>query len=346
MSDISRVVRLHQNENYWLLDDDKYRSLTHFDPLTFTTYPDYSLLLASIASYVGVSAEEILLTPGSDAAIRLLIEHFKSENKRILLPIPTFYGYERMLDQLGAQYTIVVYREVDGTFKFPTEDVLTQMRNHACDVVFLCQPNNPLGSMISRADMESLIAEAGMTRTTIVVDEAYYEYCNESVVGKQSDSIIVLRTLSKAFGLAGARVGYAVAQPSIVKRLAERMLPWSIAHPSVHAAVAVLGQVDYFRNRVQEVIRQRDAFSSALQSIASVCVYPSVTNFILVRVPEALRIRDQLGRSQVLVALGAHMSRHEPAQKLLTDTLRIGTPSESDMPRVLALIRELVDKSG
>jgi histidinol-phosphate aminotransferase len=153
--------------------------------------------------------------------------------------------------------------------------------------------------------------------------------------------LIIVRTLSKGFGLSGARIGYAIASPEIVAKLAERVLPWPIAHASAFAAVALLDRSSQVEARRSKVIAAREEFITSLRSIPGIVAYPSETNFVLVRVGDAVAVRDALLAKGIRVALGAPMSRFAPAQALLANTLRIAIPSPADMPVLMTALGEL-----
>ncbi len=343
MSEERRVIPLHQNESYWLLDDETVAFYSAQDPRVFSTYPNYTDLKDKLAKYAGVAGNQILLTAGSDAAIRLLLEIYRDEGKRILLPTPTFYGYERILAQLRVPYEPLCHREESGRFVFPVDATIERIKSSAADVIFLCQPNNPLGSLIPEADMRAIL-DAADDSMTVVVDEAYFEFAHSSVLDRLSPRVVILRTLSKAFGLAGGRVGYVLADPTVVSALESRMLPWTIAHPSVHAAVSALDRVDFFTSRIAAVIDERERFSGALREIG-VTVYPSSTNFVLARAQRTDEVSEYLAQCGILVARGAQMSSHPEARALLSDTLRIAVPSPSDSAAVTAAFRAALDKT-
>ncbi|MDB5238469.1 MAG: histidinol-phosphate aminotransferase [Candidatus Kaiserbacteria bacterium] len=342
----SDVIALQHNESYWLLDEVLLAAYSSVTTKEYSTYADYSEIAAALARYAGVQADQILVTPGSDAAIRVLAELYAKDGKRVLLPVPTFYGYERIFKTVGLAYDTVCYRENGGQFIFPTEATITCIQE-GTDVVFLCQPNNPLGSRIPQEDLDRILDAAQKKGTTVVIDEAYFEFAETSSIGRLSrQPLIILRTLSKAFGLAGARVGYCIARSDTVAALRERMLPWPVAHSSAYAALRGLEHIDHIRERVRAVIAQRDVFMAALRELPRITPYSSETNFILMRVPDSGSMQTTLSEQGIMVARGDVMSGIASAQDVLRNTIRASVPSAEHLGRVIECMKYALDNTA
>ncbi len=336
----SDIIPLQHNESYWLLDEELREAYSGMGSRQFSTYPDYTELRTALATYAGVSPDHVLTTAGSDSAIRMLAEIYGKDGKRVLLPVPTFYGYERIFQVVGITSQTVCYTEQDARFIFPTEETIRAIEQGA-EVVFLCQPNNPLGCRIPQSDLDRILDAARDREATVVFDEAYFEFAGTTSLGRiGSQPLIILRTLSKAFGLAGARVGYCIAAPETIRVLQDRFLPWPIAHPSVYAALEGLKRVPLIRTRIDLVIEARDQFMNKLRSIESITLFESVTNFILMRVPDSLKMKALLEQEGILVARGDSMSSIPEAAQLLRSTIRASVPSPEHMSRVLSTLSE------
>lgn len=340
---MKETIALHQNESYWVLDDATARAYAATDARTFSTYPDYSDLKKALSKYARVPDNCLTVTAGSDAAIRTLAELYARDRRRVVLPVPTFYGYERIFKQVGLAYTPVCYQEQGGEFVLSVKKVIRALRS--ADAVVLCQPNNPLGSLIPDNDMKTILDDAKRMRKVVIVDEAYFEFSGKTTLARFScQPLIILRTLSKAFGLAGSRIGYLLAAPSFIQRFESNALPWPIAHPTVHAALAGLARASALKARVRAVIRERGRFVEQLRRIPSVIVYPSATNFVLVRVPRAGDVCKFLEARGILIACGGTMTSIPEARSLLNNTLRIAVPSPAHRARVLATLAAAVEK--
>jgi len=342
----SDMMPLDKNESYWMLDDELIKAATTLGAPELSTYPDYGELKNALAKYAGVAKEQLLITPGSDAVIEHIAHAYVSDGGEAILPVPTFYGYESILERVGAKMVPITYEEQNGRFVFPIAKTAEALTKGSANVLFLCHPNNPLGCTLSREDISSLVAAARTSDALIVSDEAYFEFSSgESFLPHLAElpNLIVIRTLSKAFALSGARIGYAIAAPEIIKKLEKLMLPWPVTHLSVAAALALLARADAVQVRRDAVIVEREQFIQTLRTLHGITAYPSETNFVLVRVPDAARVRDALLAQGIRVALGEPMSRFPEAKTLLKDTLRIAVPApESEVSFVEALQRNLL----
>ncbi len=332
------MIPLDKNESYWLLDDELVAACSALGAKEFSTYPDYTELKKRLVEYAGVSVEQLSLAPGSDAAIESLAE--MCGTGEVLLPVPTFYGYESILARAGAHIVPIYYQERDDAFEFPLAETLAHMERKTAKALFLCQPNNPLGCRIPEAMMSAMLGAAKGSEMLVVVDEAYFEFSGVTLASELASmpNLVILRTLSKGFGLSGARVGYVLAAPAIIAQLEARLLPWPVAHPSVFAALALLAQRGRVAERRAAIIAARDELAVKLRTFPNLTVYPSETNFLLVRVPDAALAQSALRDAGIRVALGEPMSRYPEAAVLLRETLRIAVPGPADEAQLLTAL--------
>jgi histidinol-phosphate aminotransferase len=335
-----KKIQLHKNESYWLLDEKLVELVRdRLSAESLSTYPEYGTLKKHISEYVERPLDEICITAGSDAAISIITELCVRKGLKIILPTPTFYGYERILIRHQAEVVPTFYRERDGQFIFPLQETLEEITTRSA--VFLCNPNNPLGCVIPKNELDEMLERARENDALVVMDEAYFEYGGESLVqmvGQQP--LIVLRTLSKAMGLSGARVGYAVSTPDIVRAMEKMQLPWPVAHQSACAAETLLEHRDQIKKRRDRFMKARETFAQALTKIAGLVVYPSHTNFVLLRVNSAPQIANALAEKGIIVATTDFMTSYPEGKALLHDTLRLVIPSPEDTPRVLEVLSE------
>jgi histidinol-phosphate aminotransferase len=337
------MMPLDRNESYWLLDEELVAATRAVGARELSTYPDYDELKGALAKYAGVTPEQILVTPGSVAAIEHIARAYTESGGEAILPVPTFYSYETILDRVGAKIVPIVYEEKDGRFIFPLIKTIGALKNNSAKALFLCHPNNPLGCSLSPDDISALVAAARGSDTLLVSDEAYFEFSSgASFLPYLSDlpNLVIIRSLSKSFALSGARVGYVIAAPEIVKRVEKLMLPWTIAYASVTAALALLAETDKVENRRKVVIDAREHFIESLRTIPNIVVYPSETNFVLIRVSDAARVRDTLLKKDIRVACGDLMSRFPEAKVILKDTLRIVVPAPESEVFFIQALRE------
>ena len=297
--------RLHANELPW-------RAETDHSSAGLNRYPEPHPheLAAALAALYGVPAENLLPGRGSDESIDLVVRAFcRAGVDNVILCPPTFGMYA-----VAARIQGAAVREVpllrDRGYALDVEGVLA-----ACDantkIVFLCSPNNPTGNTMGPADVETLLKTLA-SRALVVVDEAYIEFSGAPSLAAslaRYPNLVVLRTLSKAFGLAGARVGSLIAAAPIVQLLGKVIPPYSIPQLTIEAVLATLTgpQVVIQRERVAQVRGERERLRAGLANKSTVLrVWPSVANFLLVDFadPEAtlaaardakLLIRDMRG---------------------------------------------------
>ena len=272
--------RLHANELPWRAETDRTRAGLNRYP-----EPHPLELAARLAGLYGVQPAQLLPGRGSDESIDLVVRGFcRAGVDNVIICPPTFGMYSVAARIQGAEVREVPLVREHG-FALDAGAVLA-----ACDantrVVFLCSPNNPTGNTLEPAAVEQVLV-ALANRSLVVVDEAYIEFSGaESLAASlhRFPNLVVLRTLSKAFGLAGARVGSLIADPEIVALLSKVIPPYSIPQLTIEAVFATLApaQLAIQRERVSQVRAERERLRAALQSKSSVRkIWPSVANFLL-----------------------------------------------------------------
>jgi histidinol-phosphate aminotransferase len=314
--------RLHANELPWRAETDR-------TVAGLNRYPEpHPLeLAAKLAELYGVAANQLLPGRGSDESIDLVVRAFcRAGVDNVILCPPTFGMYSVAARVQGAQVREAPLRG-DRGFALDVDGVLA-----ACDadtrLVFLCSPNNPTGNEMDRQSIETLLAKlAG--RALVVVDEAYLEFSGAESVSRwlpRFENLVVLRTLSKAFGLAGARVGSLIANVEIVDLLRKVIPPYSIPQLTIEAVFATLAptQVVIQRERIAQVRAERERVRTALE--AKKCVrkiWPSVANFLLVDFADPDTALAAARSAQLLI-------RDMRAAAPPSLRISIGTPEQND----------------
>jgi len=292
--------RLHANELPWRAETD--RSVAG---LNRYPEPHPHVLAQRLATLYGVQEQQLLPGRGSDESIDLLVRGFcRAGVDNVVICPPTFGMYAVAARIQGAQVREVPLMREQG-FALDTTRVL-----EACDsntkIVFLCSPNNPTGNAMAPAGIEQLLV-ALSDRALVVVDEAYVEFSGDRSLTTQLarfPNLVVLRTLSKAYGLAGARVGSLIAAPEIVALLGKVIPPYSIPQLTIEAVLATLGegQLAVQRERVAQVRAERERLSTALAACKGVRkIWPSVANFLLVDFAAAEAVLDAARAAKLLI---------------------------------------------
>jgi histidinol-phosphate aminotransferase len=314
--------RMHANELPWRAETD--RSVAG---LNRYPEPHPHELAAKLAALYGVAPAQLLPGRGSDESIDLVVRGFcRAGIDNVIICPPTFGMYAVAARIQGAEVREVpLLRE--RRFALDVEGVLA-----ACDdetrVVFLCTPNNPTGNAMDPAAIEHLLA-ALATRALVVVDEAYIEFSGDASLTttlSRFPNLVVLRTLSKALGMAGARVGSLIAAPEIVALLAKVIPPYSIPQLTIEIVLDTLSpaQLAIQRERVAQVRAERERLRAALTATSAVLrVWPSVTNFLLTDFRDAEAALSAARGAKLLVRDMRGVSPHSLR-------ISVGTPEQND----------------
>ena len=232
----------------------------------------YAKLRQVLAEYAGVKMENILPANGSDEVIEIVSRAYKGE---VLIPIPTFSQYEASADR-GGLSKILVNCLHNGAYSL---NYSAQQLDKA-SLVWICNPNNPTGTRIPREKIVDVLQKA---KGMVVVDECNYEYLGETVVdliGKY-ENLIISRSFSKNFGLAGLRLGFAISNPQNIKKLAAFGQYFRVNRMAEKAAVKVLKYLDYYQEVWEKIKKVRDEFVRQINELGF-SAYDSQANFVLV----------------------------------------------------------------
>ena len=233
---------------------------------------EYTVLRQALAEYIGVKIENILPTNGSDEVIEIVTRAYKGE---VLIPIPTFSQYEASADR-GRLSKVLVNCLYDGVYSL---NYSAQQLDKA-SLVWICNPNNPTGTRIPRENIINILQRA---KGMVVVDECNYEYLGETVVDliDKYENLIISRSFSKNFGLAGLRLGFAISNPQNIKKLAAFGQHFRVNRMAEKAAAKVLKYLDYYQEVWGKMKKVRDKFVWQINELGF-SAYDSKANFVLV----------------------------------------------------------------
>ena len=233
-------------------------------------YPHRDMeLRQKIAEYCGAAQENIITGNGSDESIDLIFKTFKGP---VLSFNPTYAEYRIFSEAMGEKYLQI---DLEKDLTFPLKRFIAESRK--AKILVLCSPNNPTGGVITEEELRKVLGEG----KTTVVDEAYVEFHGKSFASlvKEYENLIILRTFSKAFALAGLRVGYIIADPKVIELLDRVKPPFSVNSLAIDAAIAALDDQKYMRSTVEKMVNDRGMLYAALKEKYK--TYPSEANFIL-----------------------------------------------------------------
>ncbi|HEY1906401.1 MAG TPA: histidinol-phosphate transaminase [Myxococcaceae bacterium] len=320
---------LSDNVNLWGVPPAAARALC--EPLQAhpNVYPrsDPLELREALARYAGVSAAQVITGCGSDDVIDGALRAFAAPGEAVAYSAPSFSMLVSFARVNGLEPAPVPFRS-DGDID---PDALLARR---AAITYVCSPNNPTGTGVSPAALDRVVSRA---EGLVLVDEAYGEYAGPSAVAllPRAPQLLVTRTLSKAFGLAGLRVGYGLAAPEVVQVLEKVRGPYKVNVLGEKAALAALAQdVGWVRERVAEAVSIRDRLRGALESLG-LRALPSAANFLCLPVP------DSAGLGKALLGRGIKV-RVLRALPGVGDAIRVGVGPWEQMERLVATLREVL----
>ncbi len=244
--------------------------------------PDYRELTETLASYEGMDHEQVLVTNGGAEAIFLVAQHFKGQ--KALIVQPAFLEYERacILNDIEVENVFLQGEE----FAFPLDEVMQRMK--AVQVVFVCRPNNPTGTVVSKTDLLQLFETGERCGTTIVIDEAFVHFLPDheklTKMAERFSNVILLRSLTKIYTLPGVRIGYCLAREDVIQQLRNLQIPWSV-NALAAAVVPHLLENDSFINETREWLNFELDWMKHELSKLNFLYSPSQVNFYLLKDP-------------------------------------------------------------
>jgi histidinol-phosphate aminotransferase len=260
-------------------------------------YPEYEEGRAILARYFGVSRQEMLITNGVDDAIKLICDTFVEPGDVLLVPAPTFPIYQFFHGVTGGRTRTVHY---DEALRLPAERILRAI-NKRTRWVALANPNNPTGTLVLKEDLQAVLQAA--PRTLFLVDEAYYDFSGETILPwiRQFPNLVVSRTFSKAFGLAGLRLGFLFANANLAGLMRRVHAVFAVNSVAMVCAVEAIRHEDYVRRYARAVCKNRERLCKWLDSM-EICYAPSAANFVLACVGRrAVQIARRLREKSILV---------------------------------------------
>ncbi|MDP6436543.1 MAG: histidinol-phosphate transaminase [Gammaproteobacteria bacterium] len=325
------LVRLNANETPWPAPVSN-ADLNRYPP----EKPE--LLTRQLAEYYSMPPDGVLVTRGSSEAIDLLIRAFCAAGQDAIVTCPPTFGMYRVYaDVQGARVNEIPLRADQG-YALDADQIT---RNWPDDgkLLFICSPNNPTGNRFDTDEL-NLICNLLGGRALVVIDAAYTEFADEDPtleLLEANDNVVVLRTLSKAFGLAGARCGVLLGPADVVGMLSCIMPPYALSTPCIDAVLACLGpdaQAEV-QTRVELLRGERTRLAAALEALSGIdTVYPSDANFLLVRAADAKRCCELAKNGGVLI-------RNFGWEPGLEGCLRITVGTKDENDRLLKSLAEL-----
>jgi histidinol-phosphate aminotransferase len=241
------------------------------------TYPEYEQARARMGEFFGVGADQVMFSDGTDEAIHILVQTYVEHGDEALIPSPSFPMYRFYVQAAGADPVDVEYRR--PSLSFPSAELLARIGPRT-KAILIANPNNPTGGAIGLAEIERILE--GAPGAAVLIDEAYFEFYGVTAIPMiaKYPNLFVSRTFSKAYGLAGLRVGCMLSQPENTAALRRGQSPYSVNSLAIACALAAIEDQQYVRSYVAEALEARADLIAALDQI-EVPHWPSEANFVL-----------------------------------------------------------------
>lgn len=316
-------------------NENPYGSVTDED---HNRYPDpYQLeLKAEIAKIKKVKPSQLFLGNGSDEAIDLLFRAFCNPGKDNVILLPPTYG----MYEVSAGINDVETRKVPLTEDFQLQpDLILKAVDENTKIIFVCSPNNPSGNKVNREDILRLIREF---KGLVVVDEAYIDFSDEpsftTLLGEYGN-LLVMQTFSKAWGLASLRLGMAFASKKMIKILNRIKPPYNISGLTQQTVLAAIQKVDKVNAMIADILQERDYLKKELSQLEFIeKIHPSHANFLLVKMPNASHVYDDLIEEKIIV-------RNRSKVQLCEECLRISVGTRAENEAFIKALKKIYAES-
>lgn len=276
---LENIIKLDANENPYPPPQEVLEAISRVLKYVNRYPPEPKKLRKAIAEFNGLSEDNVIIGSGSDELIDLIVKAYVYEGANVAVLYPTFPMYERFTIVAGGSPIKI---PLNPDFTFNLDVVIQTLSSKDIEVFFLSNPNNPTGLGPSIDQIEEVLKMGILT----VVDEAYYEFSAKTALKllKDYENLVILRTFSKAYGLAGLRIGYCLASKQIIGDLLKVKPPYNVSLIAQEAALALLENNHIVNARVEAIKKARDSLYESLKRFKCIKPYPSEANFILIDV--------------------------------------------------------------
>lgn len=331
----SAAIKLNQNESpYDLPSWLKLEILNAFYGESWNRYPDVfpSQAIERYAKFLGVPKECMLMGNGSNELVYTIFLATLRPYTSVLIPSPSFSLYEKVATLLGAE---IIKVAMTAELEFQVKEIIEEAERSRPNLIVLSTSNNPTSKSISIEEIEDVLAN---TSALVLVDEAYIEFSKQQSALKlieRYSNLIVLRTFSKAFGLAGIRIGFAIANAPLTAELLKPKIPFASNRLAEITVVKLLENYHLVQKAVAEILQEREWLYSELKKIQSVKTHESDTNFFILEVENPTSIFTELKAKGVLV-------RDVSSYPLMEKCLRVNVGTRDENEQFLSALNEIV----
>ncbi|MEM3556004.1 MAG: histidinol-phosphate transaminase [Candidatus Micrarchaeia archaeon] len=317
---LTKIIRFDTNTSL-------FKPTFSFKRIELNEYPDpsYTNLRRMLGEYTGVPSDGIVVGAGADELLNIIARVVLEKGDKAVISSPTYPMFRVVVEGVGGVAYEVERRE---DFSLDEEILISKANEIKAKLVFVCNPNNPTGNLSGLREIEKIVSNI---EGYVVVDEAYFEFCGRSsadLLGMY-ENLLIVRTFSKAFSLAGARVGYSLSSKQIAKLMNKVRMPNSVSSVSIFLAEESLKKRERMENNVKIIVSERERLAKQLKKL-DLRVFPSYANFLLVKFKDARYVFNRLIRKGIVA--------RKFSSKQLRDFLRFTVRSRRENS---ILVREL-----
>lgn len=329
-------IKLNQNENPFDIPAViKEKVLAQFAHEPWNRYPETfpQDLIEAIADYLDFPAEGIIVSNGSNELMYTVMMATVTKGTTVMLPCPAFFLYEKAARIFDGDVVNVM---MNDDLSYNTDRFLSAAARHDPSLIVIVSPNSPTAQSMPVDGVEQILHETG---ALVLVDEAYIEFSDKKScfeLLKKHQNLIILRTLSKSFSLAGLRIGYLIANPEIRNEIMKPKIPFTVNRFSALTAMTLLKNLDVVREHIDYIKHQKQLMGDSLRSIAGLTLFPSDTNFFLFRTARpSEEVMQTLLNEGVLV-------RDVGSYPMLERCLRVNVGTEEENEQFIAIVRRVL----
>jgi histidinol-phosphate aminotransferase len=262
-------------------------------------YPEYGDLETKIAQYAKVNDGQAMVTNGGDQGIDIICRAYLSEGDKVIVPYPEFAMHYQSAGCQGAEILEPKYKEG----KLPLEEILGLMEQDGVKLIIFSNPNNPTGISTPIEDVQKILEKAKEKDIALLHDEAYFEFSGITAkdLVEKYDSLYIIRTFAKAFGLVSARVGYVISQENNIQELLKVRGPYDVNMFAKIGVLAALEDLNYMESYAREVMQKSKPKLEGFLKEKGIVFYPSQANYLLLKLPNPEKVIEDLKSKGILV---------------------------------------------
>ena len=296
------------------------------------TYPEYEAARRELAAHLGVTADQLIIGAGTDEVINAVMHAYVDPGDEVIVLKPSFSMFTFYAELVGGVVRSVPYRPPG--LSFPADEIVAGI-NPRTRAICIASPNNPTAGVVQAGELERVLDAAG--GCAVLVDEAYFDFHGESMLDllPKSPNLFVARTFSKAYGMAGLRIGVMATQAANAEIVRKGQSPYGVNALAVRCALAAIKDREYVREYVRQVLQARQLLGAAFDEM-NIRYWPSHANFVLFELGE--RVKDACAALAERGILIRDQSRHIPG------TARVTVGPLQDTVRFLATLKEVMAK--